>query len=147
MTVVTVLQYVNFAYADCNKSLQRCACVATNRCNGALVLQQIVAMVRSCCKKPLHQIVATCFMLQRFDATECHCSIICCNVCVATHLTVNDATRLDGSCRVLLQQTYTPGTACLSILWEFVQIQACICFWSMSSHCFHSASKFYAIFA
>ena len=110
MTVVTVLQYVNFAYADCNKSLQRCACVATNRCNGALVLQQIVAMVRSCCKKPLHQIVATCFMLQRFDATECRCSIICCNVCVATHLTVNDATRLDGSCRVLLQQTYAPGT-------------------------------------
>ena len=36
----------------------------------------------------------------------------CCNkraACVATHFTVNDATHLDGSYHVLLQQTYTPG--------------------------------------
>ena len=59
----------------CNKSLQRCACVATICCNGVLVLQETVA----------------------------------------THFTVNDATRLDGSYHVLLQQTYAPGWSVLAL--------------------------------
>ena len=84
-------QFVATVRWCCNKSLQRCAGVATNRCNDALVLQQFVAMMRSCCNDLMQQNAAGC------------------NVYVATHFTVNDATRLDGSYRVLLQQTYAPG--------------------------------------
>ena len=83
-------------------------CVATNHCNSALVLQRCTRVARNCCIKPLQHA----FVLQQIDATECCHSIICCNVCVATHFTMNDATRIDGSYHVLLQQTYTPG--CLS---------------------------------
>ena len=95
-TVALVLQQWR---SCCNRSLQRYACVATNRCNSAPVLQWCARVARNRCIKPL----------QRIDATECCRSIVCCNVCVATHFTVNDATRIDGSYRVLLQQTYTPG--------------------------------------
>ena len=37
--------------------------------------------------------------------------------------------------------------AYLSMLWEPVQIQARIRFWSMPSHRFHSTGKFHPIFA
>ena len=53
--------------------------------------------------------VATCVLLQQIIATV-H---LCCNnllhETVATHFTMNDATHLDGSYHVLLQQTYAPG--------------------------------------
>ena len=85
--------------------------VATNCCNGpAPVLQRCARVARNCCIKPLQHA----FVLQRIDATECCRSIVCCNVCIATHFTVNDATCIDGSYRVLLQQTYTPGWDCVA---------------------------------
>ena len=78
----------------CNKSLQWYACVATNRCSSpAPVLQWCARVARNHCIKPLQHA----FMLQQIDATECCCSIICCNVCIATHFTVNDATCIDSS--------------------------------------------------
>ena len=74
----------------CNTLSYRC----NNVCMLQELLQQIIAVVCLCCNK----------LLQR-------CAHVATTVAltVATHFTVDDATRLNGSYRVLLQQTYTPG--------------------------------------